>query len=220
MCASQYENFVLFSLICTRSTSWQDKLRSLYVHRTVQKSLKSWISVCFFLQTSKWTDNLGLGNAMTHCSPWIWRCHIHSTSFLNLFFHRRPSRHLLSKSVRLDPFMEYTFIPSISNGISITFRHSIFSQVLSPQTLCPYKSTITVTSSSLSLVLQLESPTSIKKYVWLYKWMDSEDTGIIRISTLSSYSILVLLGGTYWRCALKINEWIILTLVLNTHELP
>ena len=91
---------------------------------------------------------------------------------LESFFHDPPSRHLFSKSVRLNPFMEYAFIPSISNGISITFWHSIFSQVLSPQTLCPCKSTIIVTSSSLSLVSQLESSTRIKKYVRLYKWAD------------------------------------------------
>ena len=32
---------------------------------------------------------------------------------LESFFHGRLSPHLLSKSVRLDHFMEYTFIPSI-----------------------------------------------------------------------------------------------------------
>ena len=101
-------------------------------------------------------------------------------------------------------------------GISITFWRSIFSQVLSPQTL----STIIVTSSSLLLVSQLESPTRIKKYVWLYKWTDSEDIGIIQISTLCAYLILILLGGAYWRCVLKISELIIPALVLNTHELP
>ena len=123
--------------------------------------------------------------------------------FLESFFHGRLSRHLLSKSAQLDPFMEYTFIPSISNDISITFRRSIFSQVFSPKNLCPCKSNIIVVSSSLSLVLQLESPTRIKKYVRLYKWTDSEDTEIIRISTLWVYLILILLGGAYWRRRLK-----------------
>ena len=111
---------------------------------------------------------------------------------LESFLQGRPSQHL-SKSVRLDPFMEYTFTQSILNGISITFWRSIFSQLLSPQTLFSSKSTIIVTSSSLSLVSKLESPTRIKKYVRLYKWTDSEDTGIIRIST-------------YWRCVLKVSE--------------
>ena len=124
---------------------------------------------------------------------------------LESFLQGRPSQHL-SKSVRLDPFMEYTFIQSILNGISITFWRSIFSQLLSPQTLFPCKSTIIVTSSSLSLVSKLESPTRIKKYVRLYKWTDSEDTGIIRISTLCSCLILILLGGTYWRCVLKVSK--------------
>ena len=144
-----------------QDTSWQDRLRSLQVHRTVYKSLKSWISVCFILQTLKWTSNVGLGSAIAHYSPWIWRCDLFHF-VLESFFHGRPSRHLLSKSLRLDPFMEYTFISSISNGISSNFCRSIFSQLLSPQTLCPCKSIIIVTSSSLSLVSQLESPTRMR----------------------------------------------------------
>ena len=105
------------------------------------------------------------------------------------FFEGRPSRHLLSKSVRLDPFIEYTFIPSILNGISkrIQIHHHS-------------------ASSSLSLVSQLESPTRIKKYARLYKFTKSEDTEIIWITTVCSYFILILLGGAYRSCALKISE--------------
>ena len=205
-----------FSLICKQYTSWRDRLRPVQVHLTVHKSLKSWISVCFFLQTLKWTGNLGLSSAMTDYSPWIWRCHIHSSSFLNLF----------SMVVHLDIFLvclydwillwnilsfrQYQTVSRLLSGVWY------FSQVLSSQTLCPCKSTNIVTSSSLSLLLQLESPTKMRKYVWLCKWTDSEDTGIIRIGTLCSYLILILLEGTYWRCALKISEWIIPTLVLRT----
>ena len=100
--------------------------------------------------------------------------------------------------------MEYT-----TNDISITFWRPIFSQVLSPENLCLCKSTIIVTSSSLSLVPQLESPIRIQKYVPLYNWTDLDDTGIIQISNLCFYLILNLLGGAYWGCALKISEWII-----------
>ena len=124
-------------------------------------------------------------------------CSLHFA--LESFFHVRPSRHRLSKSVRLDLFMKYTFIPSVSNGILIIFWRSIFSQVLSPQTLCTCKSTITVAPSSLSFLLQLESPTRIKKYVRLDKRMDSEDTGINQITNFCSYLLSILLGGAYWR---------------------
>ena len=114
---------------------------------------------------------------------------------LESFFHGLPSRHLLSKSVRLHPFMEYT-----TNDISITFWRPIFSQVLSPENFCLCKSTIIVTSSSLLLVPQLESPIRIQKYVPLYNWTDLDDTGIIQISNLCFYLILNLLGGAYWGC--------------------
>ena len=70
MYASQNEKFVLFSL-CMQYTSWQDRLQPLKMHRTVQKSLKRWISVCFFLQTLKWTGNLGLGQISTTTSTQV-----------------------------------------------------------------------------------------------------------------------------------------------------
>ena len=70
--------------------------------------------------------------------------------------------HSLTKVCMIGSFMEFHFIPSIPNSILITCWCSIFSQVLSSQTLCPCKSTIIVTSSSLSLVSQLESPTRMK----------------------------------------------------------
>ena len=203
-------------------TSWQDRLQPLQVHCTVHKSLKSWISVCFFLQTLKWMDNLGL---VTQWSITALQSMNLTVSYpvhfaLESFFHGRPSRYLLIKSVQLVSFIEYTFILVLSNGILITFWRSIFSKVLSPQTLYPCKSTIIVTSSSLSLVSQLESPTRIRKYVRLYKWTDSEDTIIIGISTLCTYLIVILLGGAYCRCALKMSEWIIPAFALNIHELP
>ena len=119
---------------------------------------------------------------------------------LESFFQGRSSPHLLSKFVWLDHFMKYTFIPSISNGISITFWGSILSQILSPQTLCPCKSTIIVTSSSLSFVLQMESFTRIKKYVPLYK-MD----GFRRYWDYSSKHPLLLFNSSFIRwCLLEV----------------
>ena len=45
---------------------------------------------------------------------------------LESFFYGCPSHHLLRKSVRLDPFMEYTFIPSISSVSRLLFGVQYF----------------------------------------------------------------------------------------------